>query len=99
MPSQLTNAAQFDAVKQAAAEADALYQLWWRTFPMSPATAVLRATFSHWLGKGLSFYELGKLIHLTEKLNDKYSKTLKPEQLSRYFRQKAALQHKGKQNG
>jgi hypothetical protein len=90
MPTELITP--FDANKQLAAECDTLGNLWTRLLP-SPAPS--NDEFHHWLIK-LSFFEVGRVIHKTQRLNTKYKGDLKPRQLLTYFQQQAALSLKDK---
>ena len=85
-----------EKLTQFASDADTLHQLWKRSFAGSPPSL---ENFCHWLTKGLTFYEIGKLIHKVQKLNNKYNNSLTPSQLRTYFRQLATLEVKDKTNG
>jgi hypothetical protein len=78
---------------QVVAETDALCQLWLLTFPGAGTT---RDTFGSWLKEGLTFYEIGKLVHKVQRLHEKYNKSLTPKQLRTYFKQLAILELTGK---
>lgn len=80
---------------QHAANIEALCQLWGRTLQGPPLSRDVSAS---WLAK-LSYFEMCKLVHKVQKLNDKYRRTLKLTQLHTYFHQLATLELKDKANG
>jgi hypothetical protein len=75
--------AEFAATRQTTAEIDALRQLWFNVLPGAPLS---RDAIDVWL-KSLTFFEVGKCIHATERLHRKYAGALKPWQLLKYMEQ------------
>ena len=73
-----------------------LVQGWVTVFSHGPPLS--RDVSASWLAK-LSYFEMCKLVHKVQKLNDKYRRTLKPTQLHTYFHQLATLELKDKANG
>lgn len=78
-----TQAEPFDVGKQTHAEIEALRNLWMRMIPSCTPT---RDATHGWL-KQLSYYEVAKCIHATERLHRKYAGELKPWQLFKYMEQ------------
>jgi hypothetical protein len=85
--------AEFDATRQTTAEIDALRRLWSTALPgAAPSPEAIEV----WL-KGLTFFEVGKCIHATQHLHEKYAGKLKQWQLLKYMDQcvNKALKDKG----
>jgi len=75
--------AEFAATRQTTAEIDALRQLWSNVLP---GAAPSRDSIHAWL-KSLPFFEVGKCMHATQRLNQKYKGKLKQRQLTKYMEQ------------
>jgi hypothetical protein len=73
--------AEFAATRQTTAEINALRNLWISLIPT--CTPTFDATY-RWLQQ-LSYYEVGKCIHATERLHRKYAGKLEPWQLLKYM--------------
>jgi hypothetical protein len=73
----------FDVGKQAHAEAQALRSLWTTVIPGCTPTM---DAISAWLGIA-GYVNVARIIHATERLNQKYEGQLKPSHLIRFVKQ------------
>jgi len=76
----------FDVGKQAHAEAEALRKLWTTVIPGCTPTM---DAISAWLSIA-GYVKVVRVVHATERLNQKYEGQLKPSQLIQFVKQQLA---------